>query len=105
MDNINRSKSKIVKWMWIQVEMQSNISCIALTIVSIDIKAMTIYVFGNLLICLTNVLHVTLLNARIGSEAFTELMLAFCNSCNKSQYLFITRPMLGKEGHIQSQRG
>ena len=34
-------------------------SSIALTIVSINIKSMTIHTSGNLLICLTNVLHVT----------------------------------------------
>ena len=58
-DNIDRNKSEIVKWMWIYIKMQSNIRSIALIIVIIDIKSMTIHTFGNLLICLTNVLHVT----------------------------------------------
>ena len=58
-DNIDRNKSEIVKWKWMWIEMRSNISRIALIIVIIGIKYMTIHTFGNLLICLTNVLHVT----------------------------------------------
>ena len=41
--------------------MQSNARGIALAIVSIYIKSVTVLTFGNLLICLTNMLHVTIL--------------------------------------------
>ena len=60
-DNIDRKKSEIIKWMWIWIEMQSDVSSIALAIVSIYIKSVTVHSFGNLLVCLTNILHVTTL--------------------------------------------
>ena len=43
------------------IEMQSDVSSIALAIVSIDIKSVTVHTLGNLLVCLTNILHVTTL--------------------------------------------